>query len=172
MKQQLFATLLSVITLHACGQFHQTNANNPDSTPEWSLENFTCPDIPAPHDKTSTNEDSIFASDDDFVFMETLVEAQNNNADFIILDVRPESDYALHHINQALSLPFYQSDACIEALPRDRWIIAYCGCPHHQSLNFVHKLKKLGFTKVKALYEGYIVWREQGHPTASLNKGP
>lgn len=80
------------------------------------------------------------------------------------VDARAPSDYVAGHIAGATNVPFYQVALYRDALPKDFWIVAYCGCPHAES-GIVHDdLKAHGFTKVTVLDEGYYVWRDRGYP--------
>lgn len=83
------------------------------------------------------------------------------------LDARAPSDYVAEHIAGAASVPFYEAGDYLFALPKDKWLIAYCGCPHAASGALVNALLANGFTKVTILDEGFDVWRERGYPVRS-----
>jgi cytochrome c oxidase cbb3-type subunit 3/ubiquinol-cytochrome c reductase cytochrome c subunit len=83
----------------------------------------------------------------------------------VLLDARAPSDYALEHIAGAVSGPFYDVASFADRLPRDTWIVAYCGCPHAASGAAVDALIARGFQKVRVLDEGFYVWRERGYST-------
>jgi cytochrome c oxidase cbb3-type subunit 3/ubiquinol-cytochrome c reductase cytochrome c subunit len=85
----------------------------------------------------------------------------------VLLDARAPSDYALEHIAGAVSGPFYDVDSFADRLPRDTWIVAYCGCPHAASGAAMDALLAKGFQKVRVLDEGFYVWRERGYSTRS-----
>ena len=84
----------------------------------------------------------------------------------ILADARAASDYLVGHISGAVSLPFYDElvQEAIEVLPRDTWIIAYCGCPHAVSGRLAQALIDAGFEFVGVLDEGYYHWRDQRWP--------
>jgi mono/diheme cytochrome c family protein/rhodanese-related sulfurtransferase len=86
---------------------------------------------------------------------------------FVILDARPHNDYLEAHVEGAISVPFYDVEAAVYHLPRDRWIIAYCVCPHAMSGQAVDALREAGFDKTAVLDEGFSVWRERGYPVAT-----
>lgn len=53
------------------------------------------------------------------------------------------------------------------ALPKDKWLVCYCGCPHAESGRLADELLASGFTKVTILDEGFFVWRDRGYPVRS-----
>ena len=69
----------------------------------------------------------------------------------------------------AVSVPFYDVTSYLEQLPRDVWIVAYCGCPHAASEQASAVLLENGFTKVKVLDEGLPLWEQLEYP---MKPGP
>jgi cytochrome c oxidase cbb3-type subunit III len=88
-------------------------------------------------------------------------------ARMMLLDARVPSDYLASHIAGAVSVPFYDPIPYVEQLPRDTWLVCYCGCPHAESGALARQLATLGFTKVTVLDEGLYYWQEHGYPMAS-----
>jgi cytochrome c oxidase cbb3-type subunit 3/ubiquinol-cytochrome c reductase cytochrome c subunit len=86
-------------------------------------------------------------------------------ARFAILDARASSDYMGGHIEGAVSVPFYDADSYFDRLPKDAWLVCYCGCPHAESSSLAQQLLRAGFQKVTVLDEGYNAWIEKGYPT-------
>ena len=82
-----------------------------------------------------------------------------------LLDARAPSDYATEHIAGAVSVPFYDPDPYVNALPRDAWLVCYCACPHAESGQLAQKLVDKGFKKVTVLDEGLGVWKFKKYPT-------
>ena len=129
---------------------------------------YECPDAVA----VGTGGDpTTFESDTVFLGIDVISEAFLAGERFIVIDARPPADYVLHHIAGAISLPFYDVEKCVDSLPKDTWIITYCACPHNESEHAANVLLDNGFTKVKVLDEGYIVWRECGYPTTDFPDG-
>lgn len=93
--------------------------------------------------------------------------AMDGGEAFILVDARPRADYLMSHIEDALSIPFYQIETFVDQLPRDVFIITYCGCPHAVSGQAADALLSAGFLKVAVLDEGFYFWEEQGWPLAS-----
>ncbi len=95
-----------------------------------------------------------------------LVKAQlTRGARMGILDARAPSDYAREHIAGAVSVPFYDPDPYVSALPKDAWLVCYCACPHAESGQLAQKLVAKGFTKVTVLDEGLGVWKARKYET-------
>jgi cytochrome c oxidase cbb3-type subunit 3/ubiquinol-cytochrome c reductase cytochrome c subunit len=90
----------------------------------------------------------------------------DRGARMAILDARAPSDYTGNHIRGAVSVPFYDPDPYIDALPKDAWLVCYCGCPHAESGQLAHKLMAKGFTKVAVLDEGLGYWVRKKYETA------
>jgi cytochrome c oxidase cbb3-type subunit III len=86
-------------------------------------------------------------------------------ARMVLLDARAASDYAQGHITGAVSVPFYDPAPYIGQLPKNAWLVCYCGCPHAESGALARKLREAGFTKVTVLDEGLGTWMQKGYPT-------
>lgn len=99
-----------------------------------------------------------------FTSVEIVYQELINGAAFGFLDARAPSDYVTSHIAGAADVPFYQAEDYLYALPKDKWLVAYCGCPHAESGALLDKLLAAGFTKVTILDEGFNVWNERGYP--------
>jgi len=85
-------------------------------------------------------------------------------ARFAILDARAPSDFLREHIAGAVSVPFYDPSPYYAGLPKDTWLVCYCGCPHAESVRLAQQLGAQGFTKVTVLDEGLGVWKARGYP--------
>ena len=84
-----------------------------------------------------------------------VVKAQlDRGAKMAILDARAPSDYTTNHIAGAVSVPFYAPEPYLSDLPKDAWLVCYCGCPHAESGNLARKLGQNGFTKVTVIDDG------------------
>jgi len=95
-----------------------------------------------------------------------VIKAQlDRGAKMALLDARAPSDYAREHITNAVSVPFYEPDPYFDKLPKDAWLVCYCGCPHAESGQLAGKLVAHGFTKVTVLDEGLGVWKNRSYGT-------
>ena len=93
--------------------------------------------------------------------------ALQRGARMMLLDARVPSDYLESHIAGAVSVPFYDPSPYVDDLPRDTWLVCYCGCPHAESGALAGQLLELGFKKVTVLDEGLYVWQQRGYPLRS-----
>jgi rhodanese-related sulfurtransferase/DNA-binding transcriptional ArsR family regulator len=82
--------------------------------------------------------------------------------DVIVLDVRPEDEYAAGHIPGALSIPAGQLERRLSELPHDRVVIAYCRGPYCVlALRAVDILRGAGY-RARRMEVGLPEWRAQG----------
>ncbi len=89
----------------------------------------------------------------------TVIKAQlDRGARMAILDARAPSDYLRQHITGAVSVPFYDPSPYLSLLPKDTWMVCYCGCPHAESGKLAERLVAAGFKKVTVLDEGLGFW--------------
>lgn len=91
----------------------------------------------------------------------------DRGAAFGFLDARAPSDYVASHIAGAANVPFYEATDHLVALPKDKWLVSYCACPHAESGALADALLTNGFTKVTILDDGFLVWRDRGYPVRS-----
>jgi len=64
-----------------------------------------------------------------------------------------------------VSMPFYDPDPFLSALPKTAWLVYYCACTHAESGQLASKLTAAGFTKVTVLDEGLGFWRSRKYET-------
>jgi rhodanese-related sulfurtransferase/DNA-binding transcriptional ArsR family regulator len=81
-----------------------------------------------------------------------------------VLDVRPEDEFALGHLQGAINIPLGQLKRRLGELDHNKEIIAYCrGSYCVLSYEAVAALRSRGF-KVRRLEEGFPEWRAAGLP--------
>jgi rhodanese-related sulfurtransferase/DNA-binding transcriptional ArsR family regulator len=84
----------------------------------------------------------------------------------IVLDVRPEDEYALGHVPGALNIPMNELKRRLAELPKDQEIVAYCRGPYCVfSFEAVALLRKRGFL-VRRLEDGFPEWKAAGFAIA------
>lgn len=105
-----------------------------------------------------------FEAKADFVKVDVVKAELAKKASMVIVDARPPSDYARMHIAGAISVPFYQAAEFAKQIPKDRFILTYCACPHAESVKVREALRALGYPRVAVIDEGIIVWRDRGNP--------
>lgn len=86
-----------------------------------------------------------------------------------VLDVRPEDEYALGHVPEAVNIPLEQLGERLSALDPAREVVAYCRGPYCVlSYEAVELLRSKGY-RVRRLEEGLPEWRLAGLPVATGN---
>src|SRR5438552_6667350 len=85
--------------------------------------------------------------------------ARLDRGDVVLVDVRPEEEFAAGHIDGARSLPLDQLEQRLAELPADREVVAYCRGPYcayaHEA---VRRLQAAGRT-ARRLEQGWPEWR-------------
>jgi len=82
----------------------------------------------------------------------------------MVLDVRPEDEFALGHLPGAINIPLADLHRRLADLSPDREIVAYCrGAYCVLSFEAVAALRARGF-KVRRLQDGFPEWRVAGLP--------
>lgn len=82
----------------------------------------------------------------------------------VVLDVRPEPEYAAGHIAGARPAPLPALDSLAAKLPKRREIVAYCRGPYCvYADDAVRLLRKRGL-KARRLDVGFPEWRRAGRP--------
>ncbi len=82
--------------------------------------------------------------------------------DVVVLDVRPEDEYAAGHVPGALSIPAGELERRLSELPRDREVVAYCRGPYCvMALQAVEVLRAGGY-RARRMEFGLPDWRAGG----------
>ena len=87
--------------------------------------------------------------------------------DVVVLDVRPEPEYAAGHIAGARSVPIDRLGSAIESLPRRREVVAYCRGPYCIYADDAVRLLRERGLKARRLEVGFPEWRRAGLPVAT-----
>lgn len=104
-----------------------------------------------------------------FVPVDTVKKAFDDKSDVLIVDARAPSDFAAGHIPGAVNIPYYDMAKRYSEVPKDKWIITYCACPHAEAEEAARQLVKNGYTKVKVMDEGYFGWVDKKYPVEKKN---
>lgn len=92
------------------------------------------------------------------IAMEELL-VRMDRGEVVLLDVRPEDEYAMGHIPGAISIPMKELEKHLASLPSDKEIVAYCRGPYClMSAQAVEILKSKGI-KATRLEEGVYEWK-------------
>jgi cytochrome c oxidase cbb3-type subunit 3/ubiquinol-cytochrome c reductase cytochrome c subunit len=102
-----------------------------------------------------------------FVPVDSVKAELDRGATLVLIDARPGSDYVASHVTGAISVPFYEVEPYMAQIPRERFIVTYCGCPHAESGRVRDTLKQNGYPRVAVMDEGFYAWRDRGYPVKS-----
>jgi len=96
-----------------------------------------------------------------------LIEENSRNPDFVIVDVRMESEFRVGHLENAVNYDYYAETFRddLGALDKTKTYFVYCRSGS-RSERAVEIMEKLGFTKVFNLNGGYVQWEKKGYPVA------
>jgi rhodanese-related sulfurtransferase len=84
----------------------------------------------------------------------------------VVLDVRPEAEFAAGHIAGAHSVPIGELRKRLKSLPPDAEVVAYCRGPYCvYADDAVRELTRKGF-RARRLVDGFPEWRRAGLPVA------
>ena len=95
----------------------------------------------------------------------TLIPKNQQNTDFVILDIRTPQEFAEGHIAGAINLDFYSPAFAdnIDKLDRGKTYLLYCRSGS-RSLSAFERMKKLNFTRIYHLAGGILEWQADGLP--------
>lgn len=99
----------------------------------------------------------------DFVPADLVKAELDRGATMVIADARAPSDYVAMHVRGAVSVPFYQVASYAPEVPKERFVVTYCACPHAISGQARDAFRALGY-RSSVLDEGVLVWRDRGYP--------
>ena len=92
--------------------------------------------------------------------------ARMARGDVVLLDVRPEAEFAAGHIRGARSVPITELRRHVRALPPGSEVVAYCRGPYCvYAADAVRELQRKGF-RAQRLTDGFPEWRRAGLPVA------
>jgi rhodanese-related sulfurtransferase len=89
---------------------------------------------------------------------------QAQHGEVIVIDVRPEEEFAAGHLPYARSMPLAELKKRLKQLPKDKPVVAYCRGPFClMAQDAVALLQKQGF-RAQHLEDGVAEWRARGLP--------
>lgn len=96
----------------------------------------------------------------------TELAARLRDGTVVVLDVRPEREFAAGHIAGARSVPLTELRRQLKALPKDAEVVAYCRGPYCiYADDAVRELNRRGFT-ARRLQDGFPEWKRAALPVA------
>jgi rhodanese-related sulfurtransferase/predicted transcriptional regulator len=91
--------------------------------------------------------------------------ARLGRGDVVLVDVRPEQEFAAGHIEGARSIPLDELERRLAELPADREVVAYCRGPFcAYAHDAVRRLQAAG-RSARRLEEGWPEWRLAAKPS-------
>jgi rhodanese-related sulfurtransferase len=92
--------------------------------------------------------------------------ARLDRGQVVVLDVRPEAEYAAGHIAGARSVPIGELRRHVRALSKEAEVVAYCRGPYCvYADDAVRQLQRKGF-RARRLIDGFPEWKRSGLPVA------
>ncbi len=88
-----------------------------------------------------------------------------DDGNLVIIDVRPEAEYAAGHIRGARSIPIDQLSEVVRELPTDVEVVAYCRGPYCVIADDAVRLLRRRRRSARRLQDGFPEWRTAEHPT-------
>ncbi|MDI6644877.1 MAG: rhodanese-like domain-containing protein [Methanobacteriaceae archaeon] len=97
-----------------------------------------------------------------------IIEENENNSNFIIIDVRTYDEFKEEHINGAVQLDYYSVTFKeeLDQLNKNNIYLIYCRTGV-RSRNTLDLMNSLGFNNCFNLLGGITRWKEMGMPTVS-----
>jgi rhodanese-related sulfurtransferase/DNA-binding transcriptional ArsR family regulator len=91
------------------------------------------------------------------------------NGEVMVLDVRPQQEYAAGHIAGARSIPVVDLSERLAELPREKEYVAYCRGPYCVYADEAVAMLRANGLKAHRLTEGYPEWSLAGRPARTGN---
>lgn len=94
----------------------------------------------------------------------------------VLVDARPTRDLVRDRIDERIPGSVHidpgrgaEMDAALQALPRERLVIAYCDEPAHAaSAQIARRVRELGLGDGSVLSGGFRAWKEAGYPVETF----
>jgi rhodanese-related sulfurtransferase len=95
-----------------------------------------------------------------------LILDNQNNQDFVIIDVRTADEFNSGHIANSINIDYYSPDfkSKLDKLDRSKEYLVYCRTGV-RSAAATRIILDLGFTKVRNMTGGIVQWTGSGYPT-------
>ncbi len=92
------------------------------------------------------------------------------DGEVVVLDVRPEPEFAAGHIVGAISMPVNELALRLRDLPRDKQVVAYCRGPYCvYADDAVRAMTRRGYRAAR-LEDGYPEWAGAGLPVEAVRR--
>jgi len=82
----------------------------------------------------------------------------------VVLDVRPEKEYASGHVPGAVNVPLNELEAYLQKMDKTQEVVAYCRGPHCiLAFDAVAQLREHGL-QARRMEDGFPEWKVSGLP--------
>jgi rhodanese-related sulfurtransferase len=98
----------------------------------------------------------------------TLIQENQENPDFIILDVRTPSEYASGYIENAVNLDYYEDgfEETLDTYDKNKTYLIYCRTAN-RTASVMNIMQRLEFTGVYNMRGGINAWTSAGYPVVT-----
>jgi len=95
----------------------------------------------------------------------SLIQENNNNPYFVILDVRTPEEFSDGHIEDAINIDFNSQGFkdSLNKLDKSKTYLVYCRTAN-RSRGAVNIMEELDFTQIYHLLGGIVQWEKEGFP--------
>jgi rhodanese-related sulfurtransferase len=97
--------------------------------------------------------------------------ARLRRGDAVLVDVRPQEEYAAGHIDGAQSIPIDELERRLGELPEDGEVIAYCRGPFCAYAHVAVRTLKRSGRRARRLEDGWPEWKLARRPTQRTPNG-
>lgn len=97
--------------------------------------------------------------------------ARAQSGGVVIVDTRPEHEYAAGHIEGAVSIPVGELAASLQKLPKRKEFVAYCRGPYCIYADRAVELLRASGRRARRLSGGFPEWKAAGLPVAIGTEG-
>ena len=99
---------------------------------------------------------------------DSLIAANNSNADFIIIDVRTPGDFSIGHLQNAININYYDADFSLQiaALDHNKMYLLYCAAGSRSTATF-NMMQTQNFREAYNMLGGINGWISAGYPTTT-----
>lgn len=94
-----------------------------------------------------------------------LIQNNNENQNFIILDIRTKEEYEDEHIQDSIMIDFYSDsfEKELDELDKNKTYLIYCRTGRRTGLT-LDIMEELGFLEVYNMAGGITQWKTKGYP--------
>lgn len=94
-----------------------------------------------------------------------LIQKENNNENFVIIDIRTPREFKAGHVQGAILIDYYSKNFLnnMKALDKSKTYLMYCRSAN-RSTKAMGKIKNMGFTSLYNMRKGLKGWVKAGFP--------